>query len=174
MNLERITVEFHAEEDRLRVRLFFGGQAEVLLWLTRRLVKRVWPVLLQMAQGQPEIQQQTSPEARKALLGFQHEKALQEVKFTKGAQEPGRTHPLGDAPMLVCRMQARRNERGQTVLALLPREGNGIHLALSDTMLHGFLKLVQDTAAKAEWELPLSVPTLGAEDAPGEPRSLAN
>src|SRR3954470_8100064 len=92
MNLERITVEFHAEEDRLMVRVFFDKKAEIQFWLTRRLVKRVWPVLLQMAQARPDIQMQPNPEVRKALLGMQHEKALQEVKFSKAAQEPEREH----------------------------------------------------------------------------------
>ncbi|HEX4984892.1 MAG TPA: hypothetical protein VFV71_02345 [Burkholderiales bacterium] len=159
MNLERITVEFHAEEDRLMVRVFFDGKAEVQFWLTRRLVSRMWPVLIQMAQARPEIQVQANPEVRKAMLGMQHEKALQEVKFTKAAaQEPQREHPLGSTPMLVSKVRARRNDRGQTVLSLQPQHGNGVDLALGDTLLHGLMKLVQDTAIKAEWGLTLAVP----------------
>lgn len=160
MNLERITVEFHAEDDRLMVRVFFDKKAEIQFWLTRRLVKRIWPVLLQMAQAKPDIQMQPNPEVRKALLGMQHEKALQEVKFSKAAQqEPEREHPLGNAPMLVSKVRARRNDKGQTVLSLQPLQGNGVDLALGDTLLHGLMKLVQDTAIKAEWDLSLTVPT---------------
>lgn len=159
MNLERITVEFHAEDDRLMVRVFFDKKAEIQFWLTRRLVKRVWPVLLQMVQAKPEIQVQANPEVRKALVGMQHEKALQEVKFSKAAPEPAREHPLGNAPMLVSKVRARRNDRGQTVLSLQPEQGNGVDLALGDTLLHGLMKLVQDTAVKAEWDLTLAVPT---------------
>jgi hypothetical protein len=158
MNLERITVEFHAEEDRLMVRVFFDKRAEIQFWLTRRLVKRIWPVLLQMAQARPDIQMQPNPEVRKALLGMQHEKALQEVKFSKATQEPDREHPLGDKPMLVSKVRARRNEKGQTVLSLQPQQGNGVDLALGDTLLHGLMKLVQDTAVKAEWDMAIAVP----------------
>jgi hypothetical protein len=167
MNLERITVEFSPEEDRLLVRVYFSGSAEVLLSLTRRLVKRFWPVLLQMAQSKPDIQVQPNPEARKAMVGFEHERALKEVKFTKAVKEPDREHPLGDAPMLVTRIRARRNDKGLTVLSLLPREGNGVDLTLGDNLLHGLMKLIQDTAAKAEWDLQLAVPNLGV--AVGEP-----
>ncbi len=158
MNLERITVEFHAEQDRLMVRVFFDKKAEIQFWLTRRLVKRIWPMLLQMAQAKPDIQMQPNPEVRKALLGLQHEKALQEVKFSKAPQEPEREHPLGNAPMLVSKVRARRNERSQTVLSLQPQQGNGVDLALGDTLLHGLMKLVQDTAVKAEWDISLAVP----------------
>jgi hypothetical protein len=112
MNLERITVEFHAEEDRLMARVFFDKSAEIQFWLTRRLVGRIWPVLLQVAQAKPDIQMQPNPEVRKALLGMQHEKALREVKFSKATQQPAREHPLGNAPMLVSKVRARRNEKG--------------------------------------------------------------
>lgn len=174
MNLERITVEFHAEEDRLMVRVFFDKKAEIQFWLTRRLVGRVWPVLLQMAQSKPEIQTQPNPEVRKALLGMQHEKALQEVKFSKAAPEPEREHPLGNSPMLVSKVRARRNERGQTVLSLQPAQGNGVDLALGDTLLHGLMKLVQDTAVKAEWGLTLAVPTFAHDSTEADASRTVN
>ena len=170
MNLERITVEFHAEEDRLMVRVFFDKKAEIQFWLTRRLVKRIWPVLLQMAQAKPDIQMHPNPEVRMALLGLQHEKALQEVKFSKVDPEPDREHPLGDAPMLVSKVRARRNERSQTVLSLQPQQGNSVDLALGDTLLHGLMKLVQDTAIKAQWDISLAVPTF--MHAPAEEDSI--
>ena len=104
MNLERITVEFHAEEDRLMVRVFFGQKAEIQFWLTRRLVKRIWPVL-------------------------------------------------------VSKVRARRNDRGQTVLSPQLHQGNGVDPALGDTLLHGPMKRVQDTAVEADWDILLAVPT---------------
>jgi hypothetical protein len=169
MNLERITVEFAPEEDRLLVRVHFSKSAEILFYLTRRLVKRFWPVLLQMAQAKPDIQVQPNPEARKAMLGFEHQRALKEVQFTKAVKQPDREHPLGDVPVLVTRIRARRNEKNLTVLSLLPADGqgNGVDLTLADNLLHGFMKLVQDTVAKAEWDVDLQVPTLG-EGEPGD------
>ena len=160
MNLERMTVEYHAVEDRMLLRVFFDGTSEIRFWLTRRLVGRIWPVLIQLAQAAPDIQMQSNPEARKALLGFQHEKALQQVKISNEPQEPAREQPLGAEPMLISQMHARRNERQQTVLSFLPHKGNGIDLALGDTLLHGLLKLIQDSASKAQWDMTLAVPAL--------------
>ncbi|UCD69961.1 MAG: hypothetical protein JSW48_07960 [Betaproteobacteria bacterium] len=160
MNLERITVEFMAEDDRLLVHVCFSGSAEIMFWMTRRLVKLFWPVLLQMVQSRPEIQSQASPEARKALLGLEHEKALKQVQFSKAAKEPDREHPLGDTPFLVTRIRARRNEKGQTILSMLPKQGKGLDLSLGENLLHGLMKLIQDAANKAEWDLNLEVPTL--------------
>ncbi|MGD2140637.1 MAG: hypothetical protein PVH25_09590 [Burkholderiales bacterium] len=177
MNLERITVEFMAEDDRLLVHVYFSGSAEILFWMTRRLVKRFWPVLLQIAQSRPEIQSQASPEARKALLGLEHEKALKQVQFSKATreqkqqEETSREHPLGDEPFLVTRIRARRNDKGQTILSMLPSKGSGLDLSLGENLLHGLMKLIKDTATKAEWDLNLEVPTLGAsrvDDTPAE------
>jgi hypothetical protein len=42
----------------------------------------------------------------------------------------------------------------------MPHEGNGVDLALGDALLHGVLKLMQDTASKADWDLALAVPAL--------------
>ena len=46
-------------------------QAEVRLWLTRRYLKLLWPVLLKLAEdASPRVKTQASPEARQALLGM--------------------------------------------------------------------------------------------------------
>ena len=74
MNLGRINLEFHAEEDRLMARVLFDKTSEIHFWLTQRLVRHIRPALLQMAQAGPDIHLQPGPEARKAPPGFQHER----------------------------------------------------------------------------------------------------
>ena len=160
MNLERITVEFHAEEDRLLLRVFCDKTFEIQFWLTRRLVKRIWPVLLQMAQARPEIQLQPNPEARKALLGFQHEKALQEVKFSKTTQESGREHPLGkraDAgEQSAHATQSEKPDRPFADAAGGQRRGSRArrHVAARRAEAHAGHRI------KAQWDLSLAVPAL--------------
>ncbi|MEO8037708.1 MAG: hypothetical protein ABI794_03010 [Betaproteobacteria bacterium] len=166
MRLERIRIEFDAEQDRLLMRILIDGGSEVLLWITRRCVKRFWHALLKMAEWKPEIRLQASEEARAAVLHFEHEKALQEVKFSKpGETEPPRSEPriqpLGPSPLLITRIQARRMPDGRTQVAMLPTEGQGAHLSLSDNLLHGLMRLVQQAVAKAEWELELQLPKAG-------------
>lgn len=175
MRLERIRIEFDAEQDRLLMRILIDGGSEVLLWLTRRCVKRFWQALLKMAEWKPEIQLQASEEARTAVLHFEHQKALQEVKFSRpGEGEPSRAEPraqpLGPEPLLITRIQARRTPDGHTQVALLPNEGQGANLSLSDNLLHGLMRLVQAAVAKAEWGLQLELPKAGlmAEAEDGE------
>ncbi|MBI1397426.1 MAG: hypothetical protein GC151_15750 [Betaproteobacteria bacterium] len=177
MKLERIRIEFDMEQDRLLMLVLIDGGAEVRLWLTRRCVKRFWMAMVRMAEFRPEVQLQTTPEARTAVLQFQHEKALREVRFSRTEPEtpsaPPRTQPLGGVPLLVTRIQARREPDGRTLLALLPTEGQGAHLTLSETLLHGLMKLVQQAVGKAEWDMTLELPKVEApEDSAEVPRVL--
>lgn len=177
MKLERIRIEFDMEQDRLLMIILIHGDAEVRLWLTRRCVKRFWMAMQKMAEGKPEVQRQPDPEVRSAVMQFEHEKALREVKFSHAPSDPPeaspREQPLGPAPILVTRIQARREPDGRTLLALLPNDGQGAHLTLSESLLHGLMKLTQQAVAKAQWDLRLDLPEvdLGAP-AEGEVRTL--
>lgn len=162
LKLERIRIEFDMEQDRLLMFILIHGAAEVRLWLTRRCVKRFWVAMQKMAEWKPEIQRQPTPEARTAVLQFEHEKAMREVKFSRQESEPPetapRTQPLGPDPLLVTRIQARREPDGRTLIALLPADGQGAHLTLSESLLHGLMKLLQQAVVKAEWDLVLELP----------------
>jgi len=170
MNLQQINIEFVAEQDRLLLRLASGDRTEIVLWLTRRCVKLLWPQLVKMAESTPIIAQQAAPEARQALLDMERERALAKANFSKHYDNAGRERPLGAEPLLVARMNTGRNDQGQHVLALAPREGTGVNLAMDDTLLHGLCKLLQDAVARAEWDIQLVLPTgvkpAGAERAP--------
>lgn len=159
MRLHQLKVEYRPEEDRLLMRLATDTGAEVLLWLTRRCITRLWPVLLNMAQAAPEVQLQHNPEARKALLGFQHEKAIQKANFSKPYEEAERERPLGTEPLLVTRIQPRRDQQGRNVLSLLPAAGQGVHITLDESLLHGLMKLLQNAVQKGEWRLDLALPS---------------
>ena len=173
MQLEQITIEFVAEQDRLLMRLAGDGRSEVLLWLTRRCVKLLWPQLVKLAESSPGIALQPAAEARQALLDMERERALANADFSKPYDEAGRARPLGSQPLLIARMNSGRNEQGRHVLGLLPREGQGVNLAMDDTLLHGVCKLLQDAVDKTDWDMKLALPTgLVPGSAEGLPRSL--
>lgn len=173
MQLQQIKIEFVAEQDRLLLRLASGDPAEVLLWLTRRCVKLLWPLLVKMAASAPGIALQSAPEARQALLGMERERALAKADFSKPYNEEGRERPLGAEPILVARMNTDRNPNGQNVLILLPLNGQGVNLALDDTLLHALCKLLQDAVEAAGWDIKLTLPTgIAPGAADGAPKTL--
>src|SRR3954469_12606001 len=174
MNLEQIRIDFVPEQDRLLMRLASGDRSEVLLWLTRRCVRLMWPLLIKMTESVPQIAQQPLPEARQALLGMQREQALSKANFSRPYDAAGGERPLGADPLVVARLNTGRNEQGKHVLMLLPQQGQGVTLALDDTLLHGLCKLLQDVVAKAEWDMALVMPTGPAQASPEAAPRLLN
>ncbi len=170
MNLEQIRIDFIPEQDRLLMRLASADRSEVLLWLTRRCVRLLWPLLMKMTESAPHIAQQPLPEARQALLGMQREQALSKANFSRPYDAENRERPLGAEPIVVARLNTGRNKKGKHVLMLMPQQGQGVTLALEDTLLHGLCKLLQDVVAKADWDIALAVPASAvatvADDAP--------
>ena len=61
--------------------------------------------------------------------------------------------------LLIARMNTGRDNAGKHVLGLLPRAGQGVNLALDDTLLHGVCKLLQDAVEKTDWDIKLALPT---------------
>jgi len=159
MNLHQIKLDFIPEHDRLLMCIATSDGKELALWFTRRCVKLIWGMLMKMVEASPNIVLSgASAEARAALLGMEHEKAVREADFSKPYAGEALERPLGAEPILVARIQASRDERGNHVMMLLPAKGQGVNLCLDDRLLHSFCKLLQDSVAKAEWELKLALP----------------
>ena len=71
MKLHQLKIDFNAEQDRLLMLVSTDDGAEVRMWLTRRFVKLLWPLLVKLAEeASPRIKVQASAEARKALDGI--------------------------------------------------------------------------------------------------------
>lgn len=173
MRLHQIKIAFVAEQDRLLLAVSTDDGKEVLLYLTRRYVRKLWTVLLDMARSSPDVAVQGSPEARAALLGFQHEQAVSQADFSRPYEQAARERPLGSEPILAARIQARKDDSGNHILSLLPLEGTGVTLTLDDRLLHSFCKLLQNAVAHAEWDFTLSLPqALASAASEGEARTI--
>jgi hypothetical protein len=175
MRLHQLKLDFIPEQDRLLLRVSTESQIEVRLWLTRRALRLLWPLLLQMLRSSPEVALQSNPQARDALVGMQHEQALRQANFGDPFKEAPREMPLGTEPILVVRIQANKDDRGNQVLGLLPQQGQGIHLTLDNTLLHSLCKLLQNAVAKSDWDILLELPTLQTQtdaDGAAAPKTL--
>ena len=173
MRLHQIKIEFVAVQDRLLLSVSTDDGKEVLLYLTRRYVRRLWPVLLDMARASADVALQGSPEGRAALLGFQHEEAVRQSDFSRPYEQTARERPLGAEPILAARIQARKDDSGNHVLSLMPLEGTGVNLTLDERLLHSLCKLLQNAVARAEWDFTLSLPqAMGSVPEGSEVRSI--
>ena len=170
MRLHQLKVDFVPEQDRLLLRVSTNDRLELRLWLTRRALRLLWPLLLQIARSSPEVAAQANPLARDALVELQREQALRQANFVDPFEEAPRELPLGAEPLLVARIRTGRDDTGNAVLALLPHAGQGVHLTLDKLLLHSLCKLLQDAVAQSDWDLELALPSLplaaGAEHVP--------
>jgi hypothetical protein len=159
MRLHQLKIDFEAEQDRLLMLVSTSDQVEVRLWLTRRFVKLLWPLLVKLAEEvSPRIRTQVNPEARKALLGLEHEQAVSRADFAKPYEAQSRATPLGESPLLLARVQTGHNRKGQPVVALHPAEGQGVTLTFDSVLLHSVCRLLQAAVKKSDWDIDLKLP----------------
>jgi len=164
MKLHQLKIDFNAEQDRLLMLVSTDDGAEVRMWMTRRFVKLLWPLLVKLAEeASPRIKVQPSAEARKALLGLEHQKAVQRADFSKPFQQAARSTPLGEEPLLLARIQTGSDARGLPVVLLHPTQGQGITLTLDEVLLHSVCRLLQAAVSKSDWDIELKLPGVEAE-----------
>jgi hypothetical protein len=158
MQLHQINVGYDSFQDRLLLRFSTTEQVEYRMWITRHMLKGMWPGLVQLLTNTPMARQQAQPEAKRAVVEFQREQALAATTF--GKQYDGETlRPgLSDEPMLIWGLRMRPAPEGGHDIEFLPRQGPGVHLRLQDAMVHALTKLLQDAVKVTEWDLRLELP----------------
>ena len=68
------------------------------------------------------------------------------------------TPALPGDPLLVARIQVRAGEAGRHQLSFLPKSGQGFNVQLTEPLLHGFARLLQDSLRTTNWDLELKLP----------------
>ena len=165
MRLHQLKVDYEPEQDRLLMLVATSESVELRLALTRRFVKLLWPLLVKLAEeASPRIRTQANPDARKALLGLEHEYAVSRADFSKPYDAGDSARPLGDAPLLLVRIQTGHDRTGQPVVALHPAEGQGVTLTFDSVLLHSVCRLLQAAVKKSDWDMELKLPGTGAEE----------
>jgi len=156
--LHQIQLKFVPLEDRLLLLLNTSDKAEFKLWLTRRYVKLLWQTLLQLLEKSMTHHHYTDPQKTAAILSFQHEQVIKNADFSSQyEQKPQATMPLGNEPILVSKIQIKQRDDDVQVLCLHPDEGKGIEIALDETLLHSFCKILSEAVKNTEWDLDLQI-----------------
>jgi len=154
--INQIQMSFIPGEDRILLRMNTTDAAGFQFWLTRRYVKLLWPVLLGMLAKDEQITTQKTAVAKKEVLSFQHQEAAQNMDYSQNYQGESNQQPLGNEPILLGKISVNDRQDATQVLSMHPETGQGIELVLNQTLLHSICKLLQDTVAKADWDMDLS------------------
>lgn len=157
MSIHQIQVRYDETQDRILLRLSTTDGSEFRFWLTRRFVKRLWGMLVQMLEWDQAVQQQHDVQTRRTVLDIQHEGYARQANYSKNFEETPRAMPFGEAPVVLAKARGKRRDSGTQVLSLHPQEGQGIDVTLDTKLLHIFSRLLREAVAKADWDMNLAL-----------------
>lgn len=172
VTIHQLQVAFDAAEDRLLFRVSTTAGEEFRIFLTRRFVKGLWPLLIKTMDSKVAVKAPLIAEARREVLAFEHEKAVHETDFKTPFQEPPsetpRQFPLGQAPYVATQGNVRLVD-DTFKLALNPANGKGIEIGLDDRLMHSLCRLIEQAARSAEWDLTYFAPAPAMPDTTDTP-----
>lgn len=141
----------------MTLRIKTQGGSEYRLALTRRYVSVLWGALEKMIERDPELQRQLQPDAKKAMMAFEHQTAVAEANFGEKHEETAEDFPLGEAPVLVVGGTCTPAKSGSVMLSLKCQDGKNVNFPLNRQLLHALCHLLITTSARANWGLKMSV-----------------
>lgn len=179
MKIHQLSVVYQAEQDRVFVRINTAAAEEVRLWLTRRLMVGLWPLLSKLlTQNLLKLEAAaTSLETaddglRKMLADFRKEQFLQEADFDTPYDENQTTLPLGSKPVLVTDVDATPLPNGRLRLSFNERLPRGkaprnFQVELDPKLMQGLMHLLEQALARSQWMEPF-FPAAAMEEAAEE------
>ncbi|MCH7815058.1 MAG: hypothetical protein IIC60_00670 [Proteobacteria bacterium] len=171
-SLAQFDARYDPHEDRILLRITNTDEEEFRLWLTRRLTHSIITDLktkssayrlrnavsedtLTAAEG--EITRASSaPRASSAeaviQAEFEQQATAGQLKFDSKFK-PGESYPLGEAGLLVGKVnfKANANGPGSHALSFYPVKGAGITIGVSVEFLHSIFEILERVSKSAEW-----------------------
>jgi len=192
MKIHQLSVTYLAEQDRILVRINTAAAEEMRLWLTRRLLLGLWPLLsklltkhlLKLEAAGTSLD--TADEGLKKMLAeFRKEEFLRDADFDTPYQENQAALPLGEEPLLVTDVDASPLPNGRLRLSFNERppetdKPRSFQMEMEPKLMQGLMHLLEQALARSQWREPFGPPvavedgTAADEDqaAPRKPRYL--
>lgn len=155
--LHQMTMSYVAAEDRVMFRLSTTTETEYRMWFTRRFLKVLWGALVQVLERHPSIRDDMTREVKDAVIGMQHQEAVQQADFEKPHHQGNADLTSNTGPLLITGGQLVPGENGLTTVKLTADNKQQVSFNLNEQLLHAFCHLMVGAAVKAEWDLDLTV-----------------
>lgn len=149
------------------------------LWLTRRLMARLWRPLQQTTDRTALKSRSQSalvhPDAQDMMAQSLREESRRQADFSSSFDDSTAHRPLGELPMLVVSVDLRTHEHGQLETVFSDAQGRQVSLKLTDTVAQNVLTLMEGALEKSQWGLGAAVATApGLEAVPAGSGRLLN
>jgi hypothetical protein len=163
MKIHQLSVTYLAEQDRILLRINTSTAEEMRLWLTRRLMLGLWPLLsklltrhlLKLEAAGSSLD--TADEGlKKMLTEFRKEEFLRQADFETPYQEHGSQLPLGEEPLLVTDVDASPLPNGQLRLSFNERPvgqapPRSFRMEMEPKLMQGLMHLLEQALVRSQW-----------------------
>lgn len=180
MQIHQMSVTYLPEQDRILMRINTTDEEEMRMWLTRRLMVGLWPLmsklltehLLKLESAGASLSG-ANPELKKMLADFRKEEFLQHADFDTPYKEGQHNLPLGEEPLLVTDVDATPLANGPLRLNFneSPRGGaakpRSFQMEMQPKLMQGLMHLLDQALLQSQWREPF-VPVQAAEPVPEE------
>lgn len=168
MHIRQVSLQYHAEADRLLLRVRSSDDNLFAVWMTRRLCLRLWPhlsVMVQRAGAAHAVavaapQATPTPEAAAMLAESAREQTLAQADFSQPFQTAAAQQPLGAEPMLAHTVQLTPQAGGLLQLSISDAQQRNVQLGLDATLATAVRELMAAALRQADWGLVLEVPVV--------------
>lgn len=186
MDIRQLSVRYNVDHDRILVRINTSAGDEVQMWLTRRLVLSLWPLINRVVIDHLAIPADAKtdgfvdlaamgPGTRKMLADLRQQEALQGADFVTPYSNDATNRPLGDTPLLVTEVNLTPKGGGLMLMNFKeqltePGTSRGFQLELPADLVFGIIQLLSQALEQAQWQvgpepsLPLLVVDTAAEE----------
>lgn len=155
-NISQLNVTYHPEQDRLLLRIGLSDNSEILLWLTRRVLKIWWPMLQQSGlAASPEVPDSVAdPMQREIMQEFAREAAIHKLDFSEPYQQ-ARENRL-QHPLLIEELRLIEGVNMPVAFEFKALNGQLLRINLNDELILGLVQMLTLVSEKTDWDLALS------------------
>jgi hypothetical protein len=167
MKIHQLQAIYLCEQDRILVRLNSPAGEELRLWLTRRMVKNLFPHMIEasieLVTAQTELASHDGA-SRRELMQFKKQEALLQADFSTPFDTQASVLPIGVEPLLATSVHVSPLEDGSLRIGFEEKipgvaGSRSFEVTLGQQLLHGFLHLLETALQHSDWGM-----TLGASE----------
>jgi hypothetical protein len=176
MKIHQLSVSYQAEQDRILVRINTTAAEEMRIWLTRRLLLGLWPLLSKLLtkhllklEAAGSSLDTADDDLKRMLTEFRKEEFLREADFDTPYKENQSVLPLGEEPLLVTDVDASPLPNGRLRLSFNERrpesaKPRSFQMEMEPKLMQGLMHLLEQALARSQWREPFGAP-VAVEDA---------
>jgi hypothetical protein len=168
MDIRQLSIHYNVDHDRILVRVNTSAGDEVQMWLTRRLVLGLWPLLNRVVIDHLAIPADAKtdgfvdlaamePGTRKMLADMRQQEAVQSADFVTPYRNDATNRPLGETPLLVTEVNLTPKGSGLMLMNFKevltePASSRGFQLDLPAELVFAIMQLLSQALEQAQWQ----------------------